>query len=69
MDKQAFFDETPPDYVALVIEWDEIADSIEDEITDRTAVPVTPRHRLAAVLGGIAAIAFAAWGIHRLRAA
>ncbi|HEU0032081.1 MAG TPA: hypothetical protein VFQ53_15715 [Kofleriaceae bacterium] len=45
MDKQnRTFDDEPgldgPDYVALVIEWDEIADTIEDEITQKNQLPL-----------------------------
>jgi len=64
------FDEDPgidgPDYIALVIEWD------EDEVTTvmDTARPVAPAARtLATVVGALAALAFATWGIHRLHAA
>jgi hypothetical protein len=73
MDKQVFFEETTalegPDYVALVIEWDDIADTIENEITEKTTQVVPQRHRLASVLAGLGVIALAAWGVHRLRAA
>jgi len=65
------FDEDPgidgPDYVALVIEWD------EDEVTTvmHTApTPAPPATRtLATVVGALAALAFATWGIRRLHAA
>ena len=65
-----------PDYVALVIEWDQLADSIENAIEQRTrplpqAVPrprVKPLRALIAI-GMLGAITFAAWGVHRLRAA
>ena len=66
------FDEDPgidgPDYVALVIEWDE-----DDEVTtvmDAVPNPIAPPARtIATVVGALAALAFATWGIHRLHAA
>ncbi len=74
-----FFDEPSldgPDYVALVIEWDEIADNLEREITQPNVQierPVTLRSRLvrmiAPALGAVGVLGLAAWGIHRLRAA
>lgn len=65
------FDEDPgidgPDYLALVIEWD------EDEVTaviNTMPSPIAASTRtLAAAVGALVAIAFATWGIHRLRAA
>jgi len=66
------FDEDPgidgPDYVALVIEWED-----EDEVTaviNTTPSPIaTSARTLATAVGALAALAFATWGIHRLRAA
>jgi hypothetical protein len=56
-----------PDYLALVIEWD------EDEVTAIIAAPPEPpavsTRAIAAVLGALAALAVASWGLHRLRAA
>jgi hypothetical protein len=53
--------------LALVIEWD------EDEVTaviDTMPSPIAASARtLAAAVGALVAIAFATWGIHRLRAA
>ncbi len=74
MDKN-LFDEDPgidgPDYVALVIEWDEIANTIEDEVTtERKAVPPArnPLRGIAAMaLGALGVIAAAVWGVRRLR--
>jgi hypothetical protein len=82
---QDFLDEDPgldgPDYVALVIEWDQIADQIEGELqrdheqkSADTGVWAmlqrgTRMRRLMAAAGALAAFALAAWGIHRLRAA
>ena len=56
-----------PDYVALVIEWDD-----DDEVT---MVAESPRRSSAlqqtiiTVAGALAALAFATWGLHRLRTA
>lgn len=76
MDKQDQFFEEPgldgPDYVALVIEWDELADQIENEITEQNRVPVAPRTNartlVVAALGALGVLGVA-WAIHRLRAA
>jgi hypothetical protein len=76
MDKHEFFDEEPgldgPDYVALVIEWDELADKIEDEIaaepTKKIERPLRLGRLAAAGAGVLGVIGLAAWGIHRLRA-
>jgi hypothetical protein len=79
MDKQdEFFEEEPgldgPDYVALVIEWDELADTIEDEITQKTVEPrpvrgASLRWMVGAAIALVGAIGVLTWGIHRLRAA
>lgn len=71
-----------PDYVSLVIEWDEIADNLEDEITTRNQAPhvapqvATPIARsprnwgpIAAGLGAVGAVLLGRWAIHHLRAA
>lgn len=66
-------DENPsldgPDYVALVIEWDQL----DNQITQVSKPPSrTPKALLqvgGVVAGALGAIALAAWGIHRLRAA
>lgn len=81
MEKQPwmFDDETEaddgPDYVALVIEWDNIADELEGQSTSPTEAPAAmstpPRPRrgsLASIAGVVGALALVAWGIHRLRA-
>lgn len=67
--------EDGPDYVALVIEWDNIADELEGQTTSPTeASPAatTPvrahRGKLASIAGVVGALALVAWGIHRLRA-
>ncbi|HEY0195001.1 MAG TPA: hypothetical protein VGC42_28000 [Kofleriaceae bacterium] len=65
-----------PDYLALVIEWDDIADSLEDGL-DQTALVSRPsqsiarsRHEARAAVGTavtlVGVLALAAWGIHRL---
>ncbi|MEO8703385.1 MAG: hypothetical protein ABI867_25285 [Kofleriaceae bacterium] len=66
-----------PEYVALVIEWDALADELEGEITERitiepTPVPpleLSPVRVLAAALGALGAIGATWWGIRKLRAA
>ena len=73
-----FFDENPaldgPDYVALVIEWDELADDLERQIrgeqSQLTAEAPHGRWRAIGVAAGITLVAVAAaWGvIHKLRA-
>lgn len=76
-------DENPslngPDYVALVIEWDQIADhleagAVEDEIPTEVTqriehVPYALLQLAGVAVGAIAVIGLAAYGIHRLRAA
>ena len=60
-----------PDYVTLVIEWDDDA-----EVTAVSAIaleappPQEPVNRtLVAIVGALAALVFAAWGLNRLRTA
>lgn len=66
------------DYVALVIEWDDIADIDERIDLDSFDEPATvvrealrpPRPlALATVIGAIGVLALAAWGVHRLATA
>ena len=57
-----------PDYVTLVIEWND-----EQEITAVSALPPGPAmptvgRKIATVLGALVALAFASWGLRRLRA-
>lgn len=55
-----------PDYVALVIEWD------DEEVTTVAATPhrlSTLQQTVVTVAGALAALAFASWGLRRLRAA
>jgi len=71
------FEEPPglegPDYVALVIEWDQLVDQFENELVDEPTERIVKPHRArtiaAAVAGAVGLIALASWGIHRLRAA
>jgi hypothetical protein len=59
-----------PDYVALVIEWndDDAATLITEEIGPAPERRTTVR-TIAAVVGALGALMLAAWGIRRLRAA
>ena len=75
---ELLFDDEPgldgPDYVALVIEWDELADQIENEIAAETTPPIArPKMRVgrlvATAAGVIGVIGFAAWKIRRRLAA
>ena len=72
-----FLDENPaidgPDYVALVIEWDELADDLERKLyTEQMPQTVAPKQRsfgaLAKVAGTVGAIALAWLVVHRIRA-
>jgi hypothetical protein len=61
-----------PDYLALIIEWNDedapdalVSDELAREPTRRTSTTRT----IAAVLGALCVVTLAAWGIHRLRAA
>lgn len=59
-----------PDYVALVIEWNDEEDDASALVTH--AEPVYRRgtiRTIAAVVGALGALIFAAWGIRRLRSA
>jgi hypothetical protein len=57
-----------PDYVALVIEWNDEDDGSDTRVT--RSGPTYP-HRtirtIAAVVGALGALMLAAWGIRRLR--
>ncbi len=70
-----------PDYVALVIEWDEIADDLEDQVTQRIPTPgsflpagasamrtpVPSFAPIGKVLGALGVLVLARWGVRRLR--
>lgn len=61
-----------PDYVALVIEWDDIEDledveDLGDTVTMvREPVRSTGRPLAFAVLGALGVLVLATWGVHRL---
>jgi hypothetical protein len=61
-----------PDYLALIIEWNDDDDA---ETLVHREIPAEPPRRagtsrtIAAVLGALGALMLAAWGIRRLRAA
>ena len=60
-----------PDYVTLVIEWDDDSEAVT-LVSAQDALDSTARstmRKVAAVVGAIAAIALATWGIRHLRAA
>lgn len=80
MEKRSNQDDDPgvdgPDYVALVIEWDEMAEALErgpiEEIaaSDEVTTPIRrprPMPWIAVALGALGALALARWGIHRYR--
>ena len=60
-----------PDYVTLVIEWNDDSDAATlvsaQEPTGPSIAHSTAR-KVATVVGAFAAVAFATWGIRRLRA-
>lgn len=61
-----------PDYVALVIEWDEAENQITLVNVPRVARRVAPTEfaaKIAAVVGAVGALALATWGLRRLSAA
>ena len=73
-----FFDENPsvdgPDYLALVIEWDGLADDLERQLRDEPSSllaedkPARGSRTVKIVASAIGAIALAWAVIHRLRA-
>ena len=70
-----FFDENPsldgPDYVALVIEWDELANDLERQLLGEQTVAVAEPNRwrtIGIVAGSVVGVALLAWGvIHKIR--
>jgi hypothetical protein len=63
-------EETPgldgPDYVALVIEWDDEADEAT-LVRSKEPSRVPSGRMIAAMAGALLAIGVATWGLHRLR--
>jgi len=57
-----------PDYVALVIEWNDEDDTTAVLMAEPPPLRGTIR-TIAAVVGALGALVFAAWGIRRLRSA
>ncbi len=55
-----------PDYVTLVIEWNETDAATLVSATEPSR-PSNMRRTIATVVGALAAIAFATWGIRHLR--
>ena len=61
--------ETGPDYVALVIEWDDSEDDVT-QVVDRHHPVASPDLKKVVIgTGALAALLLARWGVHRLRAA
>jgi hypothetical protein len=56
-----------PDYVTLVIEWDEDPGAAALESAEEPG-PSSKGRTIATLLGALAAIAFATWGLRHLRA-
>ena len=57
-----------PDYVTLLIEWD---DDVDEATIVSSAEPrraSSTARKIATVVGALAALVFAMWGIRRLRA-
>jgi len=60
-----------PDYVALVIEWndDDVATLVTSELAAEPPRSTGTVRTIAAVLGALGALMLAVWGIRRLRTA
>ena len=56
-----------PDYVTLVIEWNDAPDVATLVSAEEPERAPSKGRTIATVLGALAAIAFAAWGIRHLR--
>jgi hypothetical protein len=73
LDGMSLYEESPgldgPDYVTLVIEWDEDADVPTMVSAKKLQPPSETGRKIATVVGAAVAIALAMWGIRRLRAA
>jgi len=55
-----------PDYVALVIEWEDDAD-VATIVRHREPSRAPIGRKIAAVVGALAALGIATWGLRRLR--
>ena len=59
-----------PDYLALVIEWNDEEDDPATLVTSpEPAHPRSTIRTIAAIVGALSALILAAWGIRRLRSA
>ncbi len=58
--------ETGPDYVALVIEWDD-ADNDVTQVIERHPAASPELKKVMMGAGALAALLLARWGVHRLR--
>jgi len=59
--------EAGPDYVALVIEWDDVEDDVT-QVVERSHVAASPDlKKLMIGAGALGALLLARWGVHRLR--
>jgi hypothetical protein len=56
-----------PDYVALVIEWDDTENQVTQVADHKLKMPKALLQVAGSVLGAVGALALTAWGIHRLR--
>jgi hypothetical protein len=72
MNSPTVYDDDPglegPDYVTLVIEWNDATDAATFASAEEPVRPSSYGRTLATLLGAVAAIAFATWGIRHLRA-
>jgi hypothetical protein len=59
--------ETGPDYVALVIEWDDLEDNVPEVMEEPLTIRPSARKKLAVGAGALGALLLAAWGVRRLR--
>lgn len=59
--------ETGPDYVALVIEWDDVEDDVTRVVDRPHAVASPDLKKLMIGAGALGALLLARWGVHRLR--
>ena len=59
--------ESGPDYVALVIEWDDAGDTVTTGSLVRPPADPSMFKTILIGAGALGALLFARWGIHRLR--